>query len=60
MSGYILAALPPGLAVFMYFANREYVSLLWTTLFGWIMLGAAVFLLALGSWSMAKLAKVEV
>lgn len=60
LSGYILTALPPGLGVYMYFANREYVSLLWTSLFGWIMLGVATVLLILGSITMSKLAKVEV
>lgn len=60
MSGYILTALPPGLGVYMFFANRDYVSQLWTNVLGWIMMGVAALLLALGSWSMAKLAKVEV
>lgn len=60
LSGYILTALPPGLGVYMYFANRDYISQLWTNAIGWIMMGVAAFLLALGSWSMSKLAKVEV
>jgi tight adherence protein B len=60
LSGYILSVLPVGMGVYMFVANRDYVSQLWTSLAGWIMMGVAVFLLALGSWSMAKLAKVEV
>jgi tight adherence protein B len=60
MSGYILAALPVALFIFMLFANREYVSVLWTTLPGYFMLALAAALLGIGSWSMAKLAKVEV
>lgn len=60
LSGYILTALPPGLGIYMFFANRDYISQLWTNVFGWIMMGVAAVLLALGSWSMAKLAKVEV
>lgn len=60
LSGYILAGLPVMLFVFMLFANREYVSVLWTTLPGYVMLAAALALLGLGSWTMAKLAKVEV
>lgn len=60
LSGYILTGLPPSLGVYMYFANREYVSILWTTGLGWIMLAAAATLLGVGSWAMSKLAKVEV
>ena len=44
----------------MTFANPEYVRLLYTTVSGYIMLAAAVVLLALGSFAMAKLATVEV
>ena len=44
----------------MTWANPEYVKLLYTTLPGFIMLGLAAMLLAVGSFAMAKLAKVEV
>lgn len=60
MSGYILAGLPVVLFLFMLVANREYVSVLYTTLPGYVMLAAALALLGIGSWSMAKLSKVEV
>jgi tight adherence protein B len=60
LSGYILTALPPGLGVYMYFANHDYISVLWTTFYGWVMLGFAIFLLTLGGVAMSKLAKVEV
>jgi tight adherence protein B len=60
LSGYILTALPPGLFGYMLFANPEYVEVLYTTVVGWILLGVSVFLLGLGGFAMAKLAKVEV
>jgi tight adherence protein B len=60
LSGYILTALPVLVGLYMTFANPEYVSLLYTTVPGFIILGLAGFLLALGSFAMAKLAKVEV
>lgn len=60
LSGYILAGLPVALFIFMMIANRPYVAVLYTTLPGYVMLAAALALLGLGSWSMAKLAKVEV
>ncbi|MEO5662944.1 MAG: type II secretion system F family protein [Nocardioides sp.] len=60
LSGYILAGLPPAVMFFLFVANREYIEVLWTTLFGWILLGFAATLLTIGGWTMAKLAKVEV
>lgn len=60
LSGYILTGLPPLIGVYMLWANPEYIKLLYTTLPGYIILGLAAALLAVGSWAMAKLAKVEV
>ncbi|EON23343.1 MULTISPECIES: type II secretion system F family protein [Nocardioides] len=60
LSGYILGFLPPAIFVYLYFVNNEYVRPLYTTFPGYIMLLAAFVLLALGSFSMSKLAKVEV
>ncbi|MBD3926993.1 type II secretion system F family protein [Nocardioides cavernae] len=60
LSGYILTALPPGLFFYMMFANPDYVEVLYTTMTGWILIVVAGFLLALGGFAMAKLAKVEV
>lgn len=60
LSGYILTGLPPLLMLFLYFTNREYVQVLWTTGMGFVFLGIAFLLLAIGGWSMSKLAKVEV
>ena len=60
LSGYILTGLPPLIFVYMLFGNAEYVRVLYTTLPGYMMLGAAGFLLALGAFAMTKLATVEV
>ena len=60
LSGYILTGLPPLIFFYMTFANPDYVRLLYTTIPGYVILGLAGFLLALGSFAMAKLATVEV
>ena len=60
MSAWILGGLPVGMFGYMLLANRKYVEPLYTTGLGWILLAAALMLLGLGSFMMAKLAKVEV
>jgi tight adherence protein B len=45
---------------YMMWANPEYIKLLYTTVPGYVLLGLAIALLAIGSFAMAKLAKVEV
>ncbi|MFC7725114.1 type II secretion system F family protein [Nocardioides sp. GCM10028917] len=60
LSGYILTGLPPLIGLYMLYANPEYISVLYTTLPGFVLLGMAAFMLALGAFAMAKLSKVEV
>jgi tight adherence protein B len=60
LSGYILVGLPPLIFVYMLFSNPDYVALLYTTGIGFAMLAAALILLSIGSWAMAKLATVKV
>ena len=60
LSGYILTGMPPLIGFYMTFANPGYVSLLYTTVPGFILLGLATALLAMGSFAMSKLSKVEV
>lgn len=60
LSGYILTGLPPLVFAYMTFANPEYARVLYTTTVGFIILGVALFMLALGSFAMAKLATVKV
>lgn len=60
LSGYILTGLPPLIGLYMMFVNPEYIALLYTTVPGYFILGLAACLLAMGSFAMSKLAKVEV
>ncbi len=60
LSGYILTGLPPLVFGYMTFANPEYARVLYTTTVGFIILGVALFMLALGGFAMAKLATVKV
>ena len=60
LSGYILTGLPPLIGLYMMWVNPTYIALLYTTFPGFILLGAAMVLLVLGSLFMAKLSKVEV
>ncbi len=60
MSAYILIALPIGLFFWMFMANGEYVSLLWTTFYGVVMLIAAGLSLVAGIFWMRSTVKIEV
>jgi tight adherence protein B len=60
LSGYILTALPPFVMVYLSFANRPYIEVLWTTALGWIILAIAGMFLLMGGFAMNKMAKVEV
>ncbi|RYC05297.1 type II secretion system F family protein [Nocardioides zhouii] len=60
LSGYILVGLPPIIGLYMMLVNPDYIGVLFTTLPGLILLGVAGVLLAIGSFAMAKLAKVTV
>ncbi len=60
LSGYILTALPLLVAIYLYFINREYISVLWSSAIGWVIIGVAAIMLTIGGWAMSKVAKVEV
>ncbi|KRE94599.1 hypothetical protein ASG76_09275 [Nocardioides sp. Soil774] len=60
LSGYILTGMPPLIGFYMTFANPDYIALLYTTVPGFVLLGLATALLAMGSFAMSKLSKVEV
>jgi tight adherence protein B len=60
LSAWILGALPVGMFAYMMVANREYVSVLYTTFLGWIMLAVAGVLMAVGSFWMSRVVKVDV
>jgi tight adherence protein B len=60
MSAYVLGALPPGLFCYMLFVRPEFVRPLYTTVPGFLMLGAAGVLLTLGFVVMSRLVRIEV
>ena len=60
LSGYILVGLPPLIGAYMMLVNPDYISVLFTTLPGVILLGFATIRLGVGSFAMSRLAPVEV
>jgi tight adherence protein B len=60
LSGYVLAALPIGLFLYMMVANRAYISFFWTNVIGYFALGGLAILFILGFVWMRKLVKIEV
>lgn len=60
LSGYVLAALPVGLFLYMLVANREYVAFFWTYTVGYGLLAAIVVIFVLGFIWMRQLVKIEV
>jgi tight adherence protein B len=60
LSAYVLIGLPIGLFLYMLRVNYDYVSLLWTTVLGLLMVGFAVVSLAIGIFWMRKVIKIEV
>ena len=60
LSAYILVGLPIVVGAWMFVARREYMSPLWTTGIGLVMLISAVVLVVVGALWMARWVKVEV
>ena len=60
LSAWILGIMPPAMFVYLLFGNPTFVRPLYTEVIGWMMLGAAVVLLAAGAFIMSRLVKVEV
>lgn len=60
LSAYILISLPIGILMFSMMSNYEYVSLLWTTLWGLIMSVVGLLAMALGVFWMRNVVKIEV
>jgi tight adherence protein B len=60
LSGYILTGMPPFVMVYLSFANRQYIEVLWSTAIGWVILSIAGVMLVMGGMAMSKMAKVEV
>jgi len=60
LSAYILLALPVAIGAFFYYSNPEYMQPLHTTAIGIVMLIGAAISMAVGSFWMSRLVKVEV
>jgi len=60
LSMYILAALPIGIAGYMLVVNRSYISLLWKTTPGLVMLVTGISLLAVGIFWMKRIVDIDV
>ncbi|QWC85657.1 type II secretion system F family protein [Nocardioidaceae bacterium] len=59
LSMYVLAGLPPVFLLYLTLTNYEYVSVMFTEQLGWLMMGGAVVLLAVGMLWMSKIVDVE-
>ncbi|MDG4823927.1 type II secretion system F family protein [Asanoa sp. WMMD1127] len=60
LSAYLLIALPIVIAGWMLLVSHDYVSVLWTTTVGLVMLVGAVVLMTLGAFWLSRWLKVEV
>ncbi len=60
LSAYILLALPFLLGILLYFTNPTYMSLLWTTTPGLVMLAVAITMMIIGSIWLWRITSVEV
>ncbi|MEV4538572.1 type II secretion system F family protein [Asanoa sp. NPDC049518] len=60
LSAYLLLGLPVAIGAWMFLVSRDYLSVLWTTTAGLVMLVTAGLLMALGAFWMSRWLKVEV
>ena len=60
LSAYILIALPIGIFLYSMMVNYDYVSLLWTTTMGLVMLGMGIVAMVIGVFWMRNVVKIEV
>jgi tight adherence protein B len=60
VSAIVLGALPPGLGLIMYFINPDYVSVLFDSGLGNVMLGLAVVSMIIGFVWMKKIIEIEI
>ncbi|WP_240690018.1 type II secretion system F family protein [Arthrobacter sp. PAMC25564] len=59
LSAYILIALPVGMFLYLSAASPDYVATLYSSFLGWVMIGMAVVLLAVGSWWLSRVVKIK-
>ncbi len=60
LSGWLLSVLPLGVGLVMYFINREYIELLWTTDTGRMLMAAGIAGQVVGTMFLQKIANVRV
>ncbi|WP_144022711.1 type II secretion system F family protein [Asanoa hainanensis] len=60
LSAYLLLGLPVAIGAWMFLVSRDYLSVLWTTTAGLVMLVCAGLLMVLGAFWMSRWLKVEV
>ena len=60
LSGLILGGLPPGVLVFLTLTNPGYLEPLFESVIGWLLIAVMAMLMAVGSFWMSRLVKVEV
>ncbi|WP_395659698.1 type II secretion system F family protein [Nocardioides sp.] len=60
LSAWVLGCLPVAFLLYLLVANRSYIAPMFTDPRGWILLAGGVVLLAVGSFWMSRLVKVEV
>jgi len=60
LTAYVLIALPVGIFLYMLWVNPEYISLLWTTLPGIVMLVVSCLGMVVGALWMRKVVRIEV
>lgn len=60
LSGYVITFLPVALALYLFLTNRPYMSNLYSSACGWLMIGYAVLSVAMGFVAIQKIVKIEV
>jgi tight adherence protein B len=60
ISGYILTALPVVLGLVLYLINKTYIGRMFSDPCGWIMIGVALLMLAMGFMAIRKIVDIEV
>jgi tight adherence protein B len=59
MSAYILMALPVGMFLYLSVASPAYIGTLYSSLTGWVLIGAGVVLLTLGGFWLSRVIKIK-
>ncbi|WP_250035115.1 type II secretion system F family protein [Paractinoplanes maris] len=60
ISAYVLVALPIGASALLFLVRREYMSVLWTSMLGYVILGTAALMMAVGSLWLSAITKIKV